>query len=219
MTMIDNRPTRGSLATLRQLVRARQAVEHCELCGQTIAAEHDHLVEIAARRVVCACQACALLFDRDEAVKYRRVPRRVLSLVDFQLSDGGWDELLIPIGLAFFFRSTAAERVVAMYPSPAGATESLLSLDAWCNLAAANPVLDTMLPDVEALLVNRLGPIRGFAAHQYFLAPIDQCYRLVGLIRARWRGLSGGTEVWQEIQRFFAELTNRSQGKLSPCPT
>ena len=61
--------------------------------------------------------------------------------------------------------------MTAMYPSPAGATESLLPLTAWTTLVADNPVLGQLEPDVEALLVNRVGESR-----EYFLAPIDACY-------------------------------------------
>jgi hypothetical protein len=110
------------------------------------------------------------------------------------------------VDMAFFFDSAPAERVVAMYPSPMGATESLLELDTWEALVAANPVLEELEPDLEALLVNRA---RG--ARQHWIVPLDDCYELVGLIRLRWKGLSGGTEVWQEIERFFEELSRRAK--------
>jgi hypothetical protein len=111
---------------------------------------------------------------------------------------------MIPISLAFFSNSTPAGRVVALYPGPAGAAESMLRLDAWDEIAAANPQLRTMEPDVEALLVNRVG-----SAREYFIAPIDECYKLVGLIRIHWRGLSGGALVWGEISKFFDQLRQR----------
>jgi hypothetical protein len=95
--------------------------------------------------------------------------------------------------------------VVAFYPGPAGATESLLDLGGWHELARENPILADMEPDVEALLVNRVG-----SAREYYLAPIDACYKLVGLIRSSWRGLSGGAEAWEAIGQFFAELRERS---------
>ena len=154
----------------------------------------------ATRALKCACQACAILFGhRESKTKYLRVPRDTRSLLDFSLDDAEWAALMLPIDIAFFLRSSAQERVVAFYPSPAGATESLLSLDAWNDLVERNPVLNTMLPDVEALLVNRLGENR-----QYFIAPIDKCYQLVGLIRTYWRGLSGGDVVWTEIDQFLS---------------
>ncbi|HEY8503256.1 MAG TPA: DUF5947 family protein, partial [Gemmataceae bacterium] len=177
----------------------------CELCGVGLAPEHDHLIEPATRGMLCACPACALLFDSPHAARYRRVPRRAEFLPDFRMTDAQWEALQIPVGLAFFFRSTPAARVVALYPSPAGATESLLPLDAWDELAADNPVLRELAPDVEALLAYRVGQAR-----EHYRAPIDECFRLVGLIRARWRGFSGGPEVGEEIDRFFARLRGLS---------
>jgi hypothetical protein len=142
--------------------------------------------------------------------KYKGVPRRVLALSDFYLSDGQWESLMVPINMAFFFRSTPDARVVAFYPSPAGAMESLLPLETWKDVEDANTVLKEMDSDVEALLVNRIGPARGFTAPEYYILPIDECYKLVGLIRARWHGLSGGAEVWQEIGSFFDGLKGRA---------
>jgi hypothetical protein len=62
-------------------------------------------------------------------------------------------------------------------------------------------VLGELAPEVEALLVNRVGQER-----DYFIAPIDRCYELAGLIRLHWRGLSGGETVWQKIREFFSTL-------------
>ncbi len=112
--------------------------------------------------------------------------------------------------MAFFFYSSPDGRVVAEYPSPAGAAESQLDLDTWSDLVAENPVLAEMEPDVEALLVNRLGATRGYSAHEYYLIPIDECYKLVWLIRSNWSGLSGGTELWKKLQAFFSDLKARA---------
>jgi hypothetical protein len=178
------------------------------LCSAEIRGEHPHLIELAKRKLVCACDACAILFG-GAGTRYKRVPRRIQLLADFRLSEGQWDSLRVPIGMAFFFRSTLDARVAAFYPSPAGATESLLSLETWKDIEDTNPALRKMEPDVEALLVNRIS--RGGAnGPEYFILPIDECYKLVGLIRAHWRGLSGGTEVWQEISGFFDSLKVRA---------
>lgn len=171
------------------------------MCSSELAGEHEHLVDIASRQLVCACQACAILFSGKANPKYRRVPRDVRYLEDFQLTESRWESLLLPIGLAFFFHSTPAEKVVALYPSPAGATESLLDLQSWDEIVSDNPVLESMAPDTEALLVNR---VRGASDH--FIVPVDECYRLVGLIRTHWHGLSGGSEMWDVIGKFFEAL-------------
>jgi Family of unknown function (DUF5947) len=199
----------NAFSALRQFTRKRGAVERCEMCSRELAAEHEHLVEPANRKLICACGACAILFEAQAGTKFKRVPRRVRFLQDFRLTDGQWDGLTVPIDMAFFFHSSPHGRVIALYPSPAGPTESLLSLDTWEEIASANPILKEMEPDVTALLVNRVGHSRDVAA-EYYLAPIDECYKLVGLIRAHWRGLSGGTEVWREISAFFAALKKKA---------
>jgi len=201
-----------SFGRLKRLAEKPRAVERCDMCGRDISGEHDHLMQPEDRRLLCVCGACAILFSGGAGAKYRRVPRRVRVLNDFHLTDAQWEDLRLPINLAFFFRSTPAERVVAAYPSPAGATESMLTLDAWEDLERENPILRDMEPDVEALLVNRVASSRGVGEPDYFLVPIDRCYKLVGLIRTKWTGLSGGGEVWGEINRFFEEL----KGQLPP---
>ena len=201
----------SSASFLKQFRKRKQSSERCELCGQEVPASHQHLLEVAARRMVCACEACALLFSGQVATKFRRVPRRNLAMPGFQMTDGQWEGLSIPINMAFFFFSTSTQRVEVMYPSPAGATEALLSQDAWAEIAVANPVLSSLEPDVEALLVNRVGHAREGIAAEYFVVPIDECFKLVGLIRLHWKGLSGGTEVWIEIGRFFTELREKSR--------
>jgi hypothetical protein len=202
-----------SSSRLRQLAQRaadeRQAAqERCELCGEPIPAQHRHLLDLQSGDLMCACQACKILFDRKAAGAghYRLVPDRRLRIEDFRLDDESWAALEIPVDMAFFFHSTRAERVSAFYPSPAGPTESLLRFDAWKDIEEANPILRSLEPDVEALLVNRA---RG--AREYFLVPIDDPYRLVALIRGRWRGLTGGQEVWEEIEGFFTGLSQSAK--------
>ena len=200
----------NALDALGQFVAKRRRVENCELCGTELGEEHPHLVDPKERKLVCSCLACALLFSSQAASKYKRVPRRIRFLNGFRLTDADWESLMIPINMAFFFKSSPEARVVAQYPSPAGATESQLSLDTWTDLVTENPVLAGMEPDVEALLVNRLGPGRGYPVAEYYLLPIDECYKLVWLIRSQWQGFSGGVEVWKRLESFFADLKARS---------
>ncbi len=204
-----------AFGALRQLTRARsaasRAMERCELCSAGLTQQHPHLVEVASRQILCTCDACAMLFDGMEKSRYKRVPRSAQYLANFEMTDGQWESLMIPINMAFFFRSSLQDKMIALYPSPAGAVESLLPLDAWFEIAERNPVLQQLKPDIEALLVNRVGHAHGLGQAQYYIAPIDACYKLVGLIRSNWKGLSGGAEVWTEVGRFFAELRTHSE--------
>ncbi len=180
--------------------------ERCELCAAALAEPHPHLLERATGRVLCSCDPCAILFSyRDDGLKFARIPIDARRLVEFHMSDADWAALMLPIDMAFFVNQSMAGRVVAYYPSPAGNTESLLTLSAWTDIVCNNPALSRMQLDVEALLVNRT---RG--RRDAWIAPVDQCYRLTGLIRLHWKGLSGGEEVWNEIDRFFETLQARS---------
>ena len=192
------RSPQSPLAALRKFTRKRSAAEYCELCSAPLSAEHEHLIEPAVQRLVCACTACAILFSGQQSARFRRVPRCASILSDFQLTDAQWEELHLPINLAFFFQSTRAGRVMAVYPSPAGGMESLLTLESWSRLEAENPVLRELEPDVEALLVYRVD-----RARDHYRVPIDACYRLVGLIRSNWRGLSGGAGGLGRNQAVF----------------
>ena len=196
-----------ALLALKQKRAARQEVERCELCSRELGSSHPHLVEVIARRIVCACEACALLFEGRTEGRYRRIPRDVVRLPASLLDDVDWNSLSIPISLAFFFFSSAAGRMMAMYPSPAGATEAELPLEAWNAIATREPRVQQLRPDVEALLVNRL---RTPAA--CYIVPIDRCYELTGTIRKHWKGFSGGDEVWREVDAYFARLDGERVG-------
>lgn len=195
----------GWIAGLRRFMDHPVAEQRCEMCGASIRADHRHLMQISERHLLCCCQSCAVLFDTGTGTEevYRLVPTRSrqLDATDFSLSDAQWDALEIPIDIAFFIKSSLASRVVALYPGPAGTTESLLDLSAWEELQTENPVLAELEPDVEALLINR-----SHGAREYYRVPIDQCYALAGIIRMRWRGLTGGTEAWVAIGDFFSNL-------------
>ena len=207
-------PTRSSPAgvkesvfrTFRRFNRMRPAQNHCELCDIGLQEDHRHLLEISNGRIVCACETCALRFQTVDKGRFKLIPRSIRSLPKLDFNDGVWESLALPINLAFFFRSSAEDKIKAIYPSPAGATESLLPLSAWDTLVAQNVVLARMEPDVEALLVDRVGVKR-----EHYLAPIDVCFELVGLIRMHWRGLAGGEVVWSEIDQFFTRLQAASR--------
>jgi Family of unknown function (DUF5947) len=200
---------RGGPAVAAQAAGASARVEErCDLCGEPVARVHRHLVDVQTRRLMCACRPCALLFDRPAAGggHLRLVPTTRTRLDGFALDDATWAALRIPVEMAFFLRSSTAGRVVALYPSPMGTTESLLELEAWDELERANPLLRELEPDVEALLVCRARGLR-----EHWRVPIDDCYELGGIVRTHWRGFGGGEEVWRELERFFEELPRRER--------
>lgn len=181
--------------------RAKEPVETCELCSVRLAKAHRHLLETSSRGIACACDPCALRFHDVVDGRFKLIPRDARLLSGFSMSDAQWEALAVPINLAFIYFDSRLGKRTALYPSPAGVTESLLPLAAWDELAAANPALSGMRDDVEALLVNRLDE-----PPTYLAAPIDACYELAGLIRVHWRGLSGGSEVWDHVRQFFERL-------------
>ena len=207
------RPQSGSaLAGLRRIVSERPARvvgERCEMCAEPITDDHPHVVDLESRALMCTCRGCYLLFTAEDAkLRYRAVPDRYLSFPDVTLDAREYDELEIPVGLAFLFNSSVLDRTVAFYPGPAGATESELPLEAWARVVEANPQLVLLRADVEALLLR--GTDRGseFSCH---LVPIDACYALVGQLRRLWRGFDGGAEAHQAMDDFFAEMAARSR--------
>jgi hypothetical protein len=110
------------------------------MCSEDIADEHQHVVNLEGRQLMCVCRGCYLLFTDTEAeLRFRAIPDRYLSFPDFALDRRQWEALQIPVGLAFFFRNSALGRTVAFYPGPAGATESELDLQAWTDIRHRRP--------------------------------------------------------------------------------
>jgi hypothetical protein len=174
--------------------------EKCEFCATGIPAGHGHVADLEQSSLVCACRACYLLFTHGQAARgrYRSVPDRYLVDPGRPMTAAEWDALEIPVGLAFFLRSSAAGQVTGFYPSPAGATECRLDLAAWDRLAAGHPLLAAMAPDVEAALICRAKD-----SVEHFLVPIDTCYELAGRMRLYWRGFDGGEQARQSIAEFL----------------
>jgi Family of unknown function (DUF5947) len=185
-------------------------MERCDLCSLPLAEGHQHLLDPNTRRLLCTCDPCAILFSSNGETHYRRVPRDLDLLTDLNLPDQAWNSLAIPIGLAFIYKSSATDQIVAVYPSPAGPTESALDKESWDEIVQDNPFLVKLTPDVEALLVNRMN-----GAREYFRAPIDECYKLTGVVRKHWRGFSGGDEAWNQIAQFFSALRERAYPKTT----
>jgi hypothetical protein len=177
--------------------------ERCDLCGNGIPEEHRHLLHLSERRLVCSCEACWAM--RAAEGDYRPTGNRTMWLPDLDVPDDLWATFQIPIGLAFFMHSTVTACVVALYPSPGGATESELHFESWNRLCQLNPVLANLEQDIEGLIANRLSD-----PPMYAIAPIDRCYELTGTIKAHWEGISGGSGVEAAVAEFFTQLRSKA---------
>jgi len=201
--------------------------EACEFCATQIPAEHGHVADLEQSTLMCACRACYLLFTHSGAgqtrqqdeqpgedrrigrARYRSIPDRYRGDPGHPLTPADWDALEIPVGLAFFLHSSASGEQTAFYPSPAGATECRLDLEAWGRITAAHPLLGAAEPDVEAILISRGQADRDVI--ECFLVPIDACYELAGRMRLQWRGFDGGAEARQSIADFLDRVRERSR--------
>jgi hypothetical protein len=201
---VANRRRALMISGLRGLAQPKppspvSAEERCDLCGTTVPRDHRHMLNLYERQIVCVCESCWALRSGD--ADFAPTGNRTLWLEGFQLPEELWAQFRIPIGLAFFMHSSVTDCIVAMYPSPAGATESELHFETWSRLVDLNPVLGNLEHDTEGLIVNRMSDPPAFA-----IAPIDRCYMLVGLIKASWEGISGGAAVERAIAAYFDEL-------------
>jgi hypothetical protein len=202
-------------AALRTLLKKRPPAapgERCDFCAVALGTAHGHLIDLEARRILCACRPCYLVMEPQGAARgrYKAVPSRYVEIEALAVGAQEWDALQLPIALAFFFYNSLEKKMVAFYPGPAGATESLLPLETWSEIAARAPAFATLEPDVEAILIHRREE-----GTRCFIVPIDAAYELVGLIRTAWHGFAGGEEAWRRIEAFFATLRERSAGRVT----
>ena len=198
-------------SVLRRISTARPvaAGQRCEMCSEPIDDGHPHVVDLESRGLLCTCRPCYLLFtDESAALRYRAIPDRYATLDEVELGQGVWDELEIPIGMAFFFFNSRLGRTVVFYPGPAGATESELPLGAWETLVEQYPSLASAAADTEAVLI-RMEPDAGAA--ECYIVPIDACYELVGRLRSSWRGFDGGSDARAELDAFFGKVRRLSR--------
>jgi Family of unknown function (DUF5947) len=205
--LIANMLALHDLFALERPEPARPAAERCDLCSEVLTEAHPHLFDASEKTVLCACAVCALLFPQraDASGRYRFIPETSTYLQDLVFDELTWNALEIPVHVAYFVRSPETGHVVAYYPSPVGAVESLLRLDAWQQLEQRNPMLRELVGDTQALLVNAMDGVA-----EGWIVGIDVCYRLIAVMRTHWRGLRGGDGVRTELKRFFDELRGAS---------
>jgi hypothetical protein len=196
-----------ALERFAQRARRARDVARCEVCATPIGDEHRHVVEVAVRRLLCACSACALAFAGAEHARFRTIPEEIRGDPSWVLTERDLEVLGVPVGLAFFFRPSSAKRWLAVFPSPAGATEAELDETAWKSFATGQPLVEGIQEDVEALLVHR----RRNGRCSCFVVPVDACYALTALLRRGWRGIDGGDDARAALEEFFDRLAKRCE--------
>jgi hypothetical protein len=196
------------LARFREPRKRPRPGEVCDMCAEVIPDEHSHVVNIETRNLMCTCRGCYLLFTSEGAAqgKYKVVPERYLTDPSFKLTESDWQRMEIPVKIAFFFFNSTLDHVAAFYPSPGGATESLLPPEAWAEFMQGNQLFNSLASDVEAVMAR--GVEDGF---ECLLVPIDAAYELVGLVRLHWKGFDGGEEAHAAIEAFFERLRDRAK--------
>ena len=66
-------------------IRANRAApaaagERCEMCSEDIADEHQHVVNVEGRQLMCVCRGCYLLFTDTEAdLRFRAIPKIAMA--------------------------------------------------------------------------------------------------------------------------------------------
>lgn len=203
-------PRSGWVGAVRRFARITSSHCRCELCRGPTNERHRHFVDPVNHQLLCTCEECRRLESRRNPARLLQVPQRVSKISVDSLSDAHWEALSIPVGIAFFYKRSADGQVATCYPGPAGATQSSIAPELWRSLESYCPQLTTLQPDVEALLVNRTEHAR-----YSFCVPIDRCYELIGVMRAHWRGFTGGPELRAAVARFFAELESLAQTELT----
>jgi hypothetical protein len=177
--------------------------ERCDFCSKPIPPDHKHFADLNEMKFMCACEMCAVL--QAEKGEYRQIPERYQYLENFDMPERIWLELKIPVNMAFIVYNSKHQKHIAFYPSPAGATESELNLGSWNLLKQKNQALEELEPDIEGFMINRLDK-----PAEYYIVPIDCCYKLIGLIRLKWQGMHGGKEMRSSVRGFFKNLKKKA---------
>lgn len=189
----------SAVQALRRFREASTDATRCAFCGMAVESAHPHRLDPEGWQVICACNAC----DRDRAdePRLRRVGHRVEKIEDPRVGERMLMVVDVPVGLAFFTRTRRAANV--FYPAPTGTAEARIDVETWAALEAELPEVARLEPEVEAIVVS-LSPRRTF------VVPIDECFRLAGMLRSAWVGWSGGAEARSAIEDFFATLETRA---------
>ena len=75
---------KDNVALLQQMLKKRPpAGERCDFCATSLGPEHSHIIELAQRRIMCACRPCFIVFEPEGAAggKYRPIGTRYREIM------------------------------------------------------------------------------------------------------------------------------------------
>ena len=104
----------------RRPTRRPRPGERCDLCAEPIPDEHEHVVDLEQRSLMCTCRGCYLLFTPDGAGG-RPLPRRARPLPvvpRLRALAGAVGRLQIPVSVAFFFVNSTPRAGRRLLPEP-----------------------------------------------------------------------------------------------------
>ncbi len=191
--------TGGALARLIRSAGERRPPEpvpgeHCDLCQEQVPDEHRHLYDTDGGEVLCACRACSLLFAGEEAAQGATGWCRGAASASRRSTRPAW-------ACPSAWRSSCpppTARSAAHYPSPR-ATRCGGGPGGLGRSRGGLPACASCAPTWRRCSSTRHG---GRAALD---RPVDDCHRVVAIVRREWR-MSGGDRVWPAVEQFFAGL-------------
>ena len=191
----------------------------CDRCGVGLLPDprHAHLFSYSRRSLLCACAACSApyregVIGKERSPAYRLVPSRVERIDALSLTQADWEELGIPVQIAFLLKNQRENGWrLGRGRGPSRLSQPGREYGIGHPAGGVDPPLVQLL-SARATRAGRRSPARRQAPRQarYFRAPIDECYRLAGLLRSHWEGFAGGPRVGAAVDDFFAELASRA---------
>ena len=193
---------------------AQPAGERCEMCAEPIGEEHQHVVNLESRSLMCTCRACYLLFT-DRGPSCATAPSRPLPLVPGPSSWTGrsgtswrsrwaWPSCSTTRcwgapSLSIPARQAPRSRNCPWTPGPGSSRPTLSSPCCARHGGAADP---------------RTRPRPGPGA---LPSGADRYVLRTGRPPARvWKGFDGGQESRQELAGFFDRISSRSRPAPAP---
>lgn len=181
----------------------------CALCDADLACSHRHLFGKASRKMICACDGCALPYHTIVAGHFKLVPQAVRVLPEVYLSPRLQEQL--GQGVTLFVWDSYENRPGLLRARFTGVSLMFPRDDVTSELGQL-PALHALEPDVEALLMHH-----GRGVNECCAVPLDMAYQLVWSIAGRQSASGLSEAVWRTVRRScHSSGRNESTCGVSP---